>query len=578
MPQRLKNKATLVAVAILLVVATFARAENVATSNKVEKTYNNSPFQYDMRLKLETDAYRVYRLTYPSPMASEHEQNNTVPADYYLPAGIEPGSSPRPAVVCLHILNGKFELVNMLCSALAKRGIPAIMIKLPYYGERSLPAGRKALLSDPLLFFAAFEQGCADVRRTVDLLASRPEIDADKIGVAGISLGGILSATSAANEPRLKRAALILAGGDLATVIYKAEEARKIRESLEKMPAETQAEFKNMIRLGDPLTHAPGLRQRAEQGRVLMINAAEDRVIPRPCTEKLAAALGISDRVMWLDGLGHYTAMAALPRIMRKTVDFFAVDLPEGVQPFSEKSANLDGDPKASFISLLQNVIDLFYEQPEPGCCHHADLEVDIKTADGNSGKARLRFTRGSRGRFRLCLKTDQPINIEVQMGQDNCPWMAAAGKTVFRGSDGSSETFQNPLVFADQKHILKLQMARGIVTGIALSPTLLDNLVVFSKKRGENGARAVEAKLKGKNNSDAVSLSMQNGSTTPDKLGFSVKGVEGSIKFHVWQINGVGQGDQFHPPNDLPIKEVARDDLYRMFSSLFNFAMEMAQ
>ncbi len=45
-----------------------------------------------------------------------------------------------------------------------------------------------------------------------------------------------------------------------------------------------------------------------------MLNAAEDEVIPRQCTVKLAEALGIADRVVWFDGLGHYTAMAELPR------------------------------------------------------------------------------------------------------------------------------------------------------------------------------------------------------------------------------------------------------------------------
>jgi hypothetical protein len=35
-----------------------------------------------------------------------------------------------------------------------------------------------------------------------------------------------------------------------------------------------------------------------------MINAAQDEVIPRQCTEKLAEALGIKDRVIWFEGLG----------------------------------------------------------------------------------------------------------------------------------------------------------------------------------------------------------------------------------------------------------------------------------
>ena len=63
-----------------------------------------------------------------------------------------------------------------------------------------------------------------------------------------------------------------------------------------------------------------------------MINAAEDEVIPRACTEKLAAAMEMGDRVVWIQGLGHYTSMAELPRVLKATAEFFAQDLPPGVQ------------------------------------------------------------------------------------------------------------------------------------------------------------------------------------------------------------------------------------------------------
>ncbi|MEA1951552.1 MAG: prolyl oligopeptidase family serine peptidase, partial [Planctomycetota bacterium] len=363
--------------------------------HKVAKTYNDGPFEYRMRPLRKTGAYSVYRLEYPSPVTSDHEPNNTIPADYYLPNGIEPGSAPRPAVVCLHILNGNFELVNMLCSALAGRGIPAVMFKLPYYGERELPGGRKELLNDPRLFIESLHQGGADVRRTVDLLASRPEVDAKKIGLAGISLGGLLGATTAAHEPRLNRTALILAGGDLAAIIATADETREIREFMEKLPAEKQAEMKKVIGSVDPISHAKGLRERARQGRVLMINGTDDRVVPKACAEKLAAALGMPERVVWLQGLGHYTAMAALPRIMGTTVDFFAADMPADVASSGGKSPAAKGDPKRLVVALLEQAVKILDREPKPGRCHFADLEVKVDLPDNQTGKGRLRYVRG---------------------------------------------------------------------------------------------------------------------------------------------------------------------------------------
>ena len=100
------------------------------------------------------------------------------------------------------------------------------------------------------------------------------------------------------------------------------------------------------------MQHAAELRDRAQQGRVLMINAGEDEVIPRACTEKLASALGIQERVVWLDGLGHYTALAALPKALKTAVDFFAQDLPaDARQPAVNAIAQ---SPRQKLVHLLQ--------------------------------------------------------------------------------------------------------------------------------------------------------------------------------------------------------------------------------
>ncbi|MBN2291821.1 MAG: prolyl oligopeptidase family serine peptidase, partial [Pirellulales bacterium] len=531
----------------------------------------------------KTEAYSVYRLEYPSPVVSDHEPNNTIPADYYLPNGIEPGAAPRPAVVCLHILNGNFELVNMLCSALAGRGIPAVMFKLPYYGERELPGGRRELLNSPKLFLESLHQGAADVRRTVDLLASRPEVDANKIGLAGISLGGLLGATTAAHEPRLNRTALILAGGDLAAIIATADEAREIREFMKKLPAEKQAEMKKVIGSIDPISHAKGLRERARQGRVLMVNGTDDRVVPKACAEKLATALGMPERVVWLQGLGHYTAMAALPRIMKTTVDFFAADMPAGAVSAGDKSSTAKGDPKRLVVALLEQAVKILEKEPKPGRCHFADLEVKVDLPDNQTGKGRLRYVRGHGDKFRLGLKINRPLNIEVEMGQDESPWIAAAGKNVFRGTKKSQipgaepASGNNPLSFIDEQHVLKLRMARGLVTGIALAPTLLDNFATFSEETGSNGASVLKIMPKDKKHGHAT-LATLDGQGTPDELKYSAKDVAGTLKFHVWQTDTIGRDELFRPPSGLPVREVARDDVYRMFSALFNFAMEMAQ
>jgi len=205
------HKRILLLISLLVILDSSSFADDNWKSLSVQSTFDNRPFTYSEKPFAERPGYKILRLKYPSPMVTAVEQNNTVPADYNLPDGIKQGDPRRPAVIYLHILNGDDALTDIVCSSLASRGIPAIAFKLPYYGERGLPDGPMAMAKDPKLFAGAIEQTGADVRRTVDLLASRPEIDPNKIGISGISLGGIVAAGAAGGEPRIHRAALLLA-------------------------------------------------------------------------------------------------------------------------------------------------------------------------------------------------------------------------------------------------------------------------------------------------------------------------------------------------------------------------------
>ena len=120
---------------------------------RVASGFDKAAFSYRIELDGDHETFHVYRLTYPSPVQSPLAQNNTIPAELYLPKGIKPGSQPRPAVICLHILGGGFELTRLQCTALAARGIPAIWFKLPYYAERGGTARSARLGRRPAAVF-----------------------------------------------------------------------------------------------------------------------------------------------------------------------------------------------------------------------------------------------------------------------------------------------------------------------------------------------------------------------------------------------------------------------------------------
>ena len=163
---------------------------------------------------------------------------------------------------------------------------------------------------------------------------------------------------------------------------------------------------------------AAAVRDRARAGRVLMINASQDEVIPRRCTEKLAEALGIADRVVWLEGLGHYTAMAELPRALRITADFFAQDLPEEERDRPRPRSVEPVTPLRRLVGLLHAAAAMLSVEPAPGRCHYAELEFAAAGPDRRPIEGHLRLVRGAQGRFALACRLPQVGEVAVGQGR----------------------------------------------------------------------------------------------------------------------------------------------------------------
>lgn len=542
----------------------------------VAKTFNDAPFQCEMTLAAKQTEFFIYRVKFPSPLQTAAKTNNTVYGRYYWPADLKPGAEKRPAVVCLHILGGGFTLVELLCSTLASRGVPAVWIELPYYGERKPPDGFGALYTNPTLFADSLSQAILDVRRTADVLQARPEVNPDRVGVAGISLGGILAGTAANEDPRFYRAGLILAGGDLLRVVGHANETSSIRAALAKLPPEERKKFEDALRACDPLTKAANLRERAAQGRVLMFNPVEDEVIPRECAVALADAMGMKDRITWLDGLGHYTALAALPRVLTGVADFFAADLPPGV---ARKPAQVDAkEPQAVVAALLRDAATmmLFPDDKKELCCF-ADLEGTVKPA--LKEKARLRIIRAGGGRFRV--EGDVPGIGKVAVGQGEFPWLVSKNGVVFRGTippgaaGANGPRAANPLAFADMAAVLRARTLAGLFSGLALFPSAIEQWAEFSPAKDEQGRPALKMAGKGKEIRGEGLLTLQDDGLTPKALRVVSKDMTAEIVFREWQMAGAATPQLFEPPKAEKSVDVEEEALHRVFSAFFTVLVE---
>jgi dienelactone hydrolase len=122
-----------------------------------------------------------------------------------------------PAVIVLHGTGGSKDGENLRpwLLHLVKRGIVAVAIDARYHGERSGGAKGAEAYNQAIVRAWQAKAGekqehpfyydtCSDLWRTVDYLQTRDDIDPERIGMIGLSMGGIQTWLAAAVDERVK--------------------------------------------------------------------------------------------------------------------------------------------------------------------------------------------------------------------------------------------------------------------------------------------------------------------------------------------------------------------------------------
>ena len=117
---------------------------------------------------------------------------------------LPPGDGPHPAVVVIHEIFGLNEQIRDVADRFAGEGYVALAVDLFADRNRALCMAR---FMSGLLLNALDHQGIRDLRRSLDWLASRPEVAEDRVGVVGFCMGGSFAIAWAATDDRLRAAA-----------------------------------------------------------------------------------------------------------------------------------------------------------------------------------------------------------------------------------------------------------------------------------------------------------------------------------------------------------------------------------
>ena len=226
-------------------------------------------YQYDKEMQLqhtisfesETDTHKLYNVTYRSVNYKKVTGLLSVPKNT---------DKPTPVIILLHGA-GDRKTVDYIAYGnqfFTKKGYAVFRIDISKHGDR-IEDKYKLSFSGKTRYWSReiITQTVFDLRRAVDFIETRNELDASKIGFLGISLGGITGTVFCGVEKRVKVPVIVLAGGQL--------NLRYGKKAL-------GSDAKDYTSIIEPKNFVKQIAPRP----LLMINAENDEIIP-PIMSKL---------------------------------------------------------------------------------------------------------------------------------------------------------------------------------------------------------------------------------------------------------------------------------------------------
>ena len=168
---------------------------------------------------------------FPSARPTPHPENDIVTTRYF-PASRRAGSRRR-AVLVLPQWNSDADGHAGLCRLLARFGMSALRLSLPYHDSRMPPELTRAdyiVSANVVRTLEVCRQAVLDARRAIAWLAAQGY---ERIGILGTSLGSCLSMLTACHEPLIRAQALNHVSPYFGDVVWRGLSTRHVREGLD---------------------------------------------------------------------------------------------------------------------------------------------------------------------------------------------------------------------------------------------------------------------------------------------------------------------------------------------------------
>jgi predicted esterase len=226
---------------------------------------------------------------------------------------VPPGRGPFGGVVLIPGSGGRQVDFLIECLQLAAKGAVSMSMITPFI--HGVPPGPTKTIPSARFYVKHFEDNVVAIRRALDLLAARKDVDPHRLGLAGWSLGGALTSVASGVDPRVRAAFLVappshahfippLTGGT-------AQEVYRILAPVDPKRYLPHARGKLFVAMG---LHDE-LQKRSEQRAVIRAAGPNAKVVWFPTGHEMEVQTW-ADLVHWL---GVQLGLGPLPRYARVT-------------------------------------------------------------------------------------------------------------------------------------------------------------------------------------------------------------------------------------------------------------------
>jgi len=231
------------------------------------------PLMDSLELQESFPTHAIYQLSYQST------HNKRVKALFTTPLK----AGKHPVVLLLHGVGDSksVDYIEFSHDHLVKSGYAVLRIDIDEHGDRKVK-DYKFSMTGTYRYWSrdVVTQTVFDLRRAVDFLETRSDIDLNRIGYFGISLGGIIGTIFSAVDQRIQVPIIVIAGGGFNMLFG----IHAFSESTT-----------SYLSIFDPIHFVAHISPRP----LLMLNAEEDEIIPPILSQNLYDKAGEPKEIIW---------------------------------------------------------------------------------------------------------------------------------------------------------------------------------------------------------------------------------------------------------------------------------------